>query len=100
MNTSVYWTNRYKNLALISTCNKILKSLTGDIAWRLYDTYGFPVDLTQLMAEEKGLAVDMAAYEESKKSSQVPMCFLLFLCLEKVDGLFNYSMSVYMYDHL
>lgn len=46
------------------------KVLPGEIAWRLYDTYGFPVDLTQLMAEEKGLTVDMAAYEESKKQAQ------------------------------
>lgn len=47
------------------------KTLPGDVAWRLYDTYGFPVDLTQLMAEEKGLTVDMAAYEESKKQAQL-----------------------------
>jgi len=43
----------------------------GDIAWRLYDTYGFPIDLTQLMTEEKGLKIDMAGYEESKKQAQV-----------------------------
>ncbi|KAI6232992.1 Alanine--tRNA ligase [Aphelenchoides fujianensis] len=42
----------------------------GDIAWRLYDTYGFPVDLTQLMVEEVGLQVDMEAYEEHKKKAQ------------------------------
>ncbi|XP_045625313.2 alanine--tRNA ligase, cytoplasmic [Procambarus clarkii] len=42
----------------------------GDVAWRLYDTYGFPVDLTQLMAEEKGLAVDMVSFEENKKEAQ------------------------------
>ncbi|XP_044268789.1 alanine--tRNA ligase, cytoplasmic [Tribolium madens] len=47
------------------------KTLPGDVAWRLYDTYGFPVDLTQLMAEEKGLNVDMAVYEESKKQAQI-----------------------------
>lgn len=46
-------------------------SLPGEIAWRLYDTYGFPVDLTQLMAEEKGLTVDMATYEECKKAAQL-----------------------------
>ncbi|KAK4018575.1 hypothetical protein OUZ56_000622 [Daphnia magna] len=40
----------------------------GDVAWRLYDTYGLPVDLTQLMSEEKGLSFDMAVYEEPKKS--------------------------------
>uniref|UniRef100_A0A915EI58 Alanine--tRNA ligase n=1 Tax=Ditylenchus dipsaci TaxID=166011 RepID=A0A915EI58_9BILA len=43
--------------------------LPGDIAWRLYDTYGFPVDLTQLMAEEKGLSVDMEQYEECKRKA-------------------------------
>lgn len=43
----------------------------GDVAWRLYDTYGFPVDLTQLMTEEKGLKVDMSGYEEAKKQAQI-----------------------------
>ncbi|XP_046821059.1 alanine--tRNA ligase, cytoplasmic [Vespa crabro] len=47
------------------------KVVPGDVAWRLYDTYGFPVDLTQLMTEEKGLKVDMIAYEEAKKQAQL-----------------------------
>lgn len=47
------------------------KELPGDVAWRLYDTYGFPVDLTSLMAEEKGLNVNMEAYEEAKKQAQL-----------------------------
>ncbi|PSN35457.1 Alanine--tRNA ligase [Blattella germanica] len=47
------------------------KTVPGDVAWRLYDTYGFPVDLTQLMSEEKGLNVDMVGYEESKKQAQI-----------------------------
>ena len=52
--------------------------IPGDVAWRLYDTYGFPVDLTQLMAEERGLTVDMNVYEESKKKAQVSGFHLLF----------------------
>lgn len=44
---------------------------SGDVAWRLYDTYGFPVDLTRLMAEEKGLTIDMEGYETAKKRAQV-----------------------------
>lgn len=50
------------------------KVLPGDVAWRLYDTFGFPVDLTRLMAEEKGLDVDMNNYEEAKKQAQVNSC--------------------------
>ncbi|KAI6178830.1 Alanine--tRNA ligase, mitochondrial [Aphelenchoides besseyi] len=38
----------------------------GEVAWRLYSTYGFPVDLTQLMAEEVGLEVDLEDYEKQK----------------------------------
>ncbi|KAJ2953574.1 hypothetical protein O0L34_g1178 [Tuta absoluta] len=45
------------------------KVVPGDVAWRMYDTYGFPIDLTQLMCEEKGLSIDMDAYEKARKES-------------------------------
>ncbi|XP_068620929.1 alanine--tRNA ligase, cytoplasmic [Battus philenor] len=45
------------------------KVVPGDVVWRLYDTYGFPVDLTHLMCEERGLEIDMEAYEKAKKQS-------------------------------
>ncbi|CAF91677.1 unnamed protein product, partial [Tetraodon nigroviridis] len=47
------------------------KTVPGDTAWLLYDTYGFPLDLTALIAEEKGLSVDLAAFEEERKAAQV-----------------------------
>ncbi len=37
--------------------------LPGAEAFKLYDTYGFPIDLTRLMAEERGLSVDLAGFE-------------------------------------
>jgi alanyl-tRNA synthetase len=40
------------------------KIITGDDAFQLYDTYGFPVDLTQLMAQEQGLKVDTAGFDK------------------------------------
>ena len=46
------------------------KVIPGNVAWRLYDTYGFPVDLTKLMVEEKGLTIDMVEYEDCKVKAQ------------------------------
>jgi alanyl-tRNA synthetase len=37
--------------------------LRGEFAFRLYDTYGFPLDLTELMARERGLTVDKDGFE-------------------------------------
>lgn len=40
------------------------KEIDGRFAFELFDTYGFPVDLTSLMAREKGLEVDMQGFEQ------------------------------------
>src|SRR6266496_2779555 len=40
-----------------------LDHIPGDFAFLLYDTYGFPLDLTELMARERGMAVDVAGFE-------------------------------------
>lgn len=47
------------------------KNFPGDVAFKLYDTYGFPIDLTVLMAEEQGLTVDMPEYEEQLQAQQL-----------------------------
>ncbi|MBN1846771.1 MAG: alanine--tRNA ligase [Sedimentisphaerales bacterium] len=39
------------------------KQLSGEKAFRLYDTFGFPLDLTQLMAKERNLTVDTAGFD-------------------------------------
>ena len=39
--------------------------ISGDFAFELQDTYGFPIDLTELMAREKNWTVDMEGYQQS-----------------------------------
>ena len=39
-------------------------NLPGELAFLFHDTYGFPVDLTELMVREQGLAVEMGRYDE------------------------------------
>ena len=46
------------------------KSISGDDAFKLYDTYGFPVDLTQIMAEERGLKVDIDGFERAMEEAK------------------------------
>ena len=42
----------------------------GEFAFKLYDTYGFPIDLTQLLCAERGLKVDMATFEKHMEAQR------------------------------
>jgi alanyl-tRNA synthetase len=44
--------------------------IDGDFAFELFDTYGFPVDLTQLMAREKGFTVDMEGFNKGLEAQK------------------------------
>ncbi|MEP6618954.1 MAG: alanine--tRNA ligase [bacterium] len=53
--------SRFEQLAPGDAMHK--GSISGEDAFRLYDTFGFPIDLTELMAHERGYTVDIAGFE-------------------------------------
>ena len=44
--------------------------IPGDVVFKLYDTYGFPVDLTADVARERGLTVDMAGFDQAMEAQR------------------------------
>jgi alanyl-tRNA synthetase len=46
------------------------QSLSGDVAFTLYDTYGFPLDLTQDVIRARGISVDVAGFEAAMDSQK------------------------------
>lgn len=52
---------------------KVIKNaneISGEMAFHLYDTYGFPIELTIELAEEKGITVDQMGFQEKFKQHQ------------------------------
>jgi alanyl-tRNA synthetase len=79
----------------------IVSSIPATDAFKLHDTYGFPIDLTRIMAEERGMTVDLAGYEklmeqakelaraggktdEGKKLSELPPAILADLAKQGI----------------
>lgn len=46
------------------------KEISGKVAFRLYDTFGFPLELTEELAAENGFTVDKAGFKEAEKKHQ------------------------------
>jgi len=46
------------------------KAIPGEVAFQLHDTYGFPLELTQELARERGLEVDLAGFEREMEKQR------------------------------
>ncbi|MCE3009822.1 MAG: alanine--tRNA ligase [Proteobacteria bacterium] len=57
-----------ESLAKLKSQNQ--KQVPGDLVFKLYDTYGFPADLTRLMAEEQGFSVDEKQFDKEMEAAK------------------------------
>ena len=69
--------SRFEQIAPVRSTQggpEIRGTVSGEDAFRLYDTFGFPIDLTELMARERGYTIDIAGFsrwlEMQRKRSQ------------------------------
>ncbi len=53
-----------RGLVIFNEATQANTDVTGEVAFQLYDTFGFPLDMTQLLATERGLHVDNAGFEQ------------------------------------
>jgi len=62
--------------------NPEMKTIPGNVVFELYDTYGFPADLSRIIAEEKGLNIDEEGFdaemEKQKKRSKSATSFIAY----------------------
>ena len=65
--------SRFEALAPLHTSqggSDIRGTISGEDAFKLYDTYGFPIDLTELMARERGYLVDIPGFERALEAQR------------------------------
>jgi alanyl-tRNA synthetase len=58
------------NQELAKLKSKNQKELPGEVVFKLYDTYGFPADLTRLMSEEQGFTVDETKFDSEMEAAR------------------------------
>jgi alanyl-tRNA synthetase len=74
-------------------------AITGSAAFELYDTYGFPLDMTQLLATERGLSVDTAGFEtemeKQRERARAAQKKEVIVAATEGDAAANYEATVF-----
>ncbi len=66
--------HRFEQIAPAHTSQgstEVRGTIPGEDAFRLYDTFGFPIDLTELMARERGYTVDIPGFERALEAQRL-----------------------------
>jgi alanyl-tRNA synthetase len=63
-NTQIAPTSLRDAITALRSADRPIGEILAHDAFKLHDTYGFPIDLTRIMAEERGMTVDIAGYEK------------------------------------
>jgi len=61
---------RLLNQEVESLKRKNKTEFSGDVAFKLYDTFGFPLDLTEVILKEKGMTLNHASFDEALKKAK------------------------------
>jgi alanyl-tRNA synthetase len=93
--------SRFDQLAPMQTADggvDIRGTISGEDAFRLYDTFGFPIDLTELMARERGYVVDIAGFDaaldaQRKRSQEERKARKLSVGADLLDDLSTWDVS-------
>jgi alanyl-tRNA synthetase len=91
--------SRFDQLAPMHSTNgstAIHGTISGEDAFRLYDTFGFPIDLTELMARERGYIVDIAGFEtaldaQRRRSQEERKSKRLSVVVDSLDDLADWT---------
>jgi alanyl-tRNA synthetase len=93
--------SRFEQLAPVQTADggvDIRGTISGEDAFRLYDTFGFPIDLTELMARERGYVVDIAGFDaaldaQRKRSQEERKARKISVGADVLDDLSTWDVS-------
>ncbi len=89
-----------RRAAEMSTPAACAPQISGAFAFRLYDEQGFPLDLTELMARERGLTVDVAGFEKLMNQQRVRARKAQKKTEISIEPVWSHPTEFIGYDHL